>query len=285
MKSGFIAIVGRSNVGKSTLINRLVDTKVAITTPKPQTTRKPIHGVLNDPRGQAVFVDTPGLFQNAKDALTKTLNKAITDTLSDIDAVLYVTDSTRAIGSEEKHMLRILSTVKKPILVLLNKSDDYASKDHLQEYEALAEGFNAHIAISALHGSNLDLVKDWVFEQLPEGDPMYGEYDLSNLSPEERLAEIIREKIFLKFQKELPYTAHVVVDEIHSSEKNGMTVSARILTHSDRYRGMFIGKGGQAVKEIGSSARRELEAITGNKVRLNLVVEVDPHWISRLELS
>lgn len=284
MKSGFVAIIGRSNVGKSTLINALVGTKVAITTPKPQTTRKPIQGVLTTDEGQVVFVDTPGVMQKARDQLTKTLLNSVRDSLRDIDAVIYVADPTRSIGNEEKQAMKLIEGVEVPKILAINKTDDRKSSAYIDFYRDLAPQFDAVVEISAAHGSNLDILKKWIFEQMPEGEPFYPLYHVSNISKEEQIAEIIREKLFLRLQEEVPYSTHVEVDEIAERKNGTLFIHATIYTSEERYRRMIIGKGGRGIREIGQSSRKELEAISDRNIFLEMQVEVDKHWVEKLAM-
>jgi len=282
MKSGFAVLIGRSNVGKSTLINNLVGTKVAITTPKPQTTRRPVQGVLTRPEGQVVFVDTPGVMQKAKDQLTKKLLDFVRHSLKDIDILVYVVDPTREIGNEEKQALKMIEPLEQPKLLVINKIDDPRSKLFIDSYRDLAETqFDGYVEISALKGSNTDILEHWIFDQLPEGELFYPDGDVSNMSKEEQLAEIIREKLFLRLRQEVPYSVHVVVDEIAVREDETLYINARVLTTEERYKRMIIGKGGRGIKEIGQSTRKELESITDKKVFLDLTVDVDSRWIER----
>ena len=214
MKSGFAVIIGRSNVGKSTLLNSLVGTKVAITTPKPQTTRKPIQGVLTTDEGQIVFVDTPGVMQKARDELTKKLLASVKRSLQDIDVILYVADATRAIGNEEKQTLKLIEATKTPKLLVINKIDDRASEKYIDFYRDLADRFDDVLEVSAQRGSNLDKIKKWIFEHFEEGELMYPDFQVSNISREEQIAEIIREKLFLRLREEVPYSTHVEVNTI-----------------------------------------------------------------------
>ena len=285
MKSGFAVIIGRSNVGKSTLLNSLVGTKVAITTPKPQTTRQPIQGVITTKEGQVVFVDTPGIMQKAKDLLTKKLNASVKESLKDIEVVLYVADATRFIGNEEKQVLQLIKDVPQPKLLVINKIDNHTSKKYIDFYRDLLEtyDFDAAVEVSAKTGHNLDLIKRWIFDHLPEGPFMYPDAQISNLSPEERIAEIIREKVFLRLREEVPYSTHVVVEEMEERKNGTLYIRAKIFTTSDRYQGMIIGKGGRGIREVGESARKELTAITDKNIYLDLQVEVDAHWIERFE--
>ncbi len=280
-KSGFAVLVGRSNVGKSTLLNALVGTKVAITTPKPQTTRLPIHGILSTEEGQAVFVDTPGIFQKSRDRLTKKLLEAVTQSLKDVDVVVYVVDPTRAIGDEEKYVLRIVEAIEKPKLLVINKSD-LRNKPYLGHYRDLAPKFSEVLEVSALNGTHVKALAQAILQHLPEGEPFYPEFQFTNLPNEQWVAELIREKLFLRLRQEVPYSVHVVVEEMERRENGTIYIKATVLTTEERYQRMIIGRGGRGIKEIGQSTRNELEAVTGAKVYLDLTVEVDPHWVERL---
>ncbi|MBP9828371.1 GTPase Era [Patescibacteria group bacterium] len=283
MKSGFVAIIGRSNVGKSTLMNTMVGSKVAITTPKPQTTRRPIQGVVTRPEGQIVFVDTPGIMQNAKDVLTKKLLDYAKDSLRDIDAIVYVVDPTRAMGDEEKQALKMIENHTKPKLLVINKMDDPDRKHFIDYYRDLANQFDAYAEVSALNGKNIDVIERWLLEKMPEGEMNYPEFQLTNLSNEDWMAELIREKLFLRLREEIPYTTHVEVDEITRREDGIVYVHAIIFTNNDRYRPMIIGKGGRGIKEIGQSTRRELETVSGDHYYLDLEVQTDARWIGKFE--
>lgn len=282
LKSGFAVLVGRSNVGKSTLLNSLVGTKVAITTPKPQTTRLPVQGILTRPDGQVVFVDTPGLMKKAKDELTKKLSQAIRDSLKDVDAIIYVADPTRSIGDEEKSVLAMIRDIPKTKILAINKSDlkDPPFADH---YRDLAPEFSAVVDVSALTGTGVHALADLIFEAMPVGEPYYPLQQLTNMPSETWLAELIREKLFLRLRQEVPYTTHVEVEEMESREDGTLYAKATIYTTEERYKRMIIGKGGQGIKEIGQSTRNELEAVMQRKIFLDLTVDVDAHWIDRLE--
>lgn len=284
-KSGFAVLVGRSNVGKSTLLNTLIGTKVAITTPKPQTTRHAIQGVLHRDEGQIVFVDTPGIFRKKHDVLTESLNRAAKTALKDIDVVVYVVDATRAIGPEEEQVMRMVKASDKPVILAINKTDDHAR--YLEDYRALSPDFGATVEISALRGTHIKPLVHAILDRLPEGDPMYPKGQVTNLDPKFWHAELIREKLFLALRQELPYATTVEVDDIEESEtKSGeplLRIRARILTDSDSHKKIIIGKGGRTLGKIGSMARRELEQVHGMKVFLDIDVETDPHWVRRSE--
>lgn len=285
MKAGFAVLVGRSNVGKSTLLNALVGTKIAITSPKPQTTRVQVHGIVHDPRGQIVFVDTPGIFERPIDRLTKSLNQQAKSALHGIDIVVYVVDPTRAIGNEEHIILRLLETVEVPKILVINKID-LRDLPFASEYEALADRFDLMLRISGMHHKNLKPLLDAVFERLPEGQPFYPEFQYTNLEHKQWVAELIREKLFIQLPAELPYGTSVELDEMEEKkDKEGaplLYIKARILTATARHKSMIIGKEARKIKEIGGAARKELEAVLQKKVFLDLTVEVDERWMDRI---
>ena len=277
----YVAIMGDSGVGKSTLLNALIGSKIAITTPKAQTTRKPVHGILSAPAGQIVFVDTPGIFKESRDALSKVLLRFVRNSLRDIDAVVYVVDPTRAIGSEEKYALSLLDNLKQPKILVINKMD-LRNLPFLESMRALSPRFDKTIELSALNNTNLNLLKQTIFDFLPEGEPYYPIGQLSNMPNEEWIGELIREKLFLRLRQEVPYSVQVTVDEVTRRENGMVYIAARILTSDDRYQRMIIGSKGHGVKEIGQSARRELQAVMNAPVFLDLNVEIDSHWVERL---
>jgi GTP-binding protein Era len=284
MKSGFVMLAGRSNVGKSTLLNALVGSKVAIMSPKPQTTRHPVRGVLHDPRGQIVFVDTPGVFLGKKDGVSRRLNDLVKETLVGIDAILYVVDPTRAPGAEEEFIQSLLKNAGKPLLYLINKGDlSEKERPHLEHYRAVDVGQQGSADVSAKTHKNLNLVVDKLFELLPEGEPYYPDLQITDMAHKEWLEELIREKCFHALHEELPYSVRVNVEDMEEREDGSRFIQATILTTADRYKGMIIGKGGIRLKEIGMNARKELETVTGGKVFLELTVKVDEKWQTRFQ--
>lgn len=284
VKSGIVTIVGRSNVGKSTLLNTIVGTKVAITTPRAQTTRKPIQGVITRPEGQIVFVDTPGVMQKHNDQLTKQLLEYVSQSLKDINAIVYVVDPTRAMGDEEKQALKFIENSTVPKLLVINKMDDKASKNFIGYYRDLATKFDAYAEVSALTGKDVDRIVTWLFEKMPEDEQyLYPEFQFTNQTNQEWMAELIREKLFLRLHEELPYTTHVEVNEITERPNGTVYVNATVFTNDERYKRMIIGAGGRGIKEIGESTRNELEAVTDRKYYLELRVEVDKHWMARFD--
>lgn len=282
-KSGLATIVGRSNVGKSTLLNALVGTKLAITSIKPQTTRHLIQGVINDDRGQIVLIDTPGYFTEKRSPLTAKLTEKIHHAIKDIDLILYMVDPTRSIGQEERHLLSILRKVKKPQILVINKIDlNEKSLPFLEDFRALKEDFTDMIEISALKFKHLKPLKDLIFQYLPDGEPLYPTDQISNTEPRFLISEIIREKLFNTMGDEVPYTATVEIEEIEDEPKI-LLIKAVILTFDKRYKKMIIGQGASKIKEMGASARKELEIMMNRKVYLDLRVEVDKDWERRFE--
>lgn len=283
MKSGFVALIGRSNVGKSTLLNTLVGTKISATSFRAQMTRNEIHGVMNMPDGQAVFVDTPGVFKDSKNALSAKLTNKVKSVLDQgLDLIIYVTDPTRDIGSEERAAFGMIRHIDKPKILVINKCDVSEDERPFQEsYLAWSKDFDAVFELSALQASHIQPLKQKVMELLPEGEPFYPDNQLTNVDNYFWIAEIIREKVFSVLDKEVPYSVAVEVDKVE--DKSNITIiTARILTDEERYKKIIIGHRGQKIKEIGQMARRELEAATDKKIFLELEVEVDEHWVERV---
>jgi len=276
-----VAIVGRSNVGKSTLLNALIGSKIAIVSPKPQTTRHIIHGVLHDDRGQIVFVDTPGVFKHAPDRLTARLNEKVKEALSGIDAVVYVVDATRHVGDEERIVHRLVAVMDKPKILVFNKAD--RKQPFKDEYLAWQEEFDDVIEVSALQGTSLKRLVDAVFAVLPESVALYPADQITNIENRFWVEEIIREKIYMAMDKEIPYTTAVKVESTEERPNGLVYVKAFIMTTSPRYKKMIIGHGGAKIREIGSAARYELEAVTGKKIFLDIEVVVEERWMERFE--
>lgn len=281
-KSGFVVMIGRSNVGKSTLMNSIIGSKIAITTPKPQTTRLPIQGILTRGESQIVFVDTPGVLKGAKDALSKKLLSAVKESLEDVDVIVYVVDPTRQIGQEEREVMRLVESIDKPSILVINKMD-LERKPYLDFYRDLSENYDETVELSALKGTHVGTLIEKLQDIVPEGEFYYPEHQLTNMPNKYWMAELIREKLFLRLRQELPYSTHVEVTEMEERENGMMYIKAKVFTTTDRYKRMIIGAGGRGIKEIGQSVRKELEAVMQAKVFIDLRVEVDPHWMQRFE--
>jgi len=282
MKTGTVCLIGRPNVGKSTLLNNILGQKVSITSPKPQTTRFNIQAVYEDARGQIIFVDTPGIFGKVKDPIAKRINERAEESVSGgVDVVVYMVDHTRERDFEENKALGIVRKVNAPKILAINKID-VKKPTHIVQYKFMEEEFNKVVEISALEHKNLNTLLDDIFEFLPEGEPQIDTSTLSqpglNIDSRIFISEIIREKAFLFLRKEVPYTLATVVDEVVERDNGLVYIKARILTSADRYKAMIIGKGGFMIKEISQAARKELETATSKKVYLELTVETDPHW-------
>ncbi len=282
MKSGFAILIGRSNVGKSTLLNTLVGTKVSATSFRAQMTRNVIHGVVNTPEGQITFVDTPGIFKDRKSSLTSKLIQRAKEALEGVDMIIYVVDPTREIGDEERYAFGLIRHIDLPKILVINKSDlPERDRKHQRDYELLGKDFNAVFSLSALRASHIQPLKEKVMELMPEGEPMYTDGQLTNVHEYFFISELIREKVFSVFDKEIPYSMTVEVDNVE--EKSDIfVITARILTDEERYKKLIIGAGGKRIKEIGQMARRELEQALAKKVYLELEVVVDKHWVERL---
>jgi GTPase len=286
MKSGTVLIIGRPNVGKSTLVNSLVGTKVVITSPKPQTTRFPTRGVYSDERGEIIFTDTPGIFDKAHDRLAQKINRETLRSLNTaFDVAIYMVDHTRRRDMEDSRVLGLARQIKKPVIVVINKID-FQERSYIAQYRFLVDEFEHIFEISALKNKHLPPLLDKIFELLPEKigtddkHPITSDltYPVIDINSRIFIAELIREKIFIMTGDEIPYTTTAVVDEITERTKDVTYIKARILTTHHRYRRMLIGAGGRKVKEIGAYARKEIELATHKKIFLDLTVEVDKHW-------
>jgi len=275
-------LAGRSNVGKSTLLNALVGTKVAITTPKPQTTRRPVRGILNDERGQIVFVDTPGLFLGMKDIVSKRLNEYVKETLRGVDAIIYVVDPTRDPGQEEARIQLMLRDTTIPIILVVNKSDlPERKRPYTDTYRDINVGQIEILEISAQKHSNLNQLIDLLYTALPEGEPYYPAGQMTDMENLEWIQEIIREKVFLSLSEELPYSTTVRVDDMEMRDDGTRVIYATVLTTSERHKRMIIGAGAKKIKEIGIQVRKELEMVMQSKIFLELRVKVDSKWPER----
>lgn len=279
-KSGFIAIVGRPNVGKSTLINSIIGEKVAIITPKPQTTRNRITGIKTTAEGQMIFIDTPGIHK-AKTLLNRRLVDTARGALSDADVVLFVVSAEKEPGSDDEFILTTLRPVEVPIILVINKIDLVTREKLLSlidDYRRRRD-FREVVPISALKGFSVDRLERLVLDLLPEG-PKYFPDDIFTDLPERFLAaEMIREKVILLTREEIPYVTAVTVDTFREVEqKNLIVIQATITVEKESQKGILIGKKGSMLKEIGTRAREELERFFNAAVYLELFVKVSPGW-------
>jgi len=279
-RSGTIAIVGRPNVGKSTLLNQILGEKVAIVSPKPQTTRNRVTGIRTTETSQMIFLDTPGIHQ-ARSLLNRRMVDVALATLHEVDGVLWLLAAPERIGAEDEKIAQILAGVTNPVFVLLNKID-LVSKGRLlpliQRCSEMLPGKEI-MPISALKGDNLPLLLELIEKGLPEGPKLFPEGEYTDQSERFLASEIIREKIFLLTREEIPYGVAVTIDEFtEKEEKNLIVINATVHTERDSHKGILIGKRGAMLKEIGTQAREELEALLGCKIFLELFIRVDEGW-------
>lgn len=289
MRSGFVPVVGRPNVGKSTLVNALVGSKVAITSTRPQTTRNTIRGVVtggadDSPDWQIVLVDTPGLHK-PRTELGNRLNRLVYGTLSEADAVVFVLDATQRIGPGDRLIAERLREAGTDVAVAVNKVDKAGTGQVVEQLdEAASWDFAAYVPVSALRGENLGSLLQVLAERLPEG-PLYFPVGTSTDQPDEYLVgEIVREKFLDRLREELPHSLAVVVDDVIERDDGLTTIAARVIVERRSQRGIVIGRGGELLGDAGTEARTELEAIFGTRVHLDLRVVVEPDWQRRPQL-
>jgi GTP-binding protein Era len=286
LKSGIAVLVGRTNVGKSTLLNALVGTKIAIVTPKPQTTRDTYHGIVNRAgQGQIVFVDTPGIFKTQPSKLVANLHHKIRDAIEGIDVIVHVADPTRSLGAEDQRVSELVSHVPHPKILVLNKFD-LPNRPFYETWLERGPKYASVVEVSALTGRNVELVIQAIFQHLPVGPAQYPAGQVTNVTNEFWIAELIREKLYLKTNQEVPYTATIQIETVEDrKDKSGkplVYIKAAILTTDERHQRMLIGQGARKIKDIGSFARKELEVAMNKKVFLDLDVLVDEKWMERL---
>ena len=286
-KSGFVTLIGRPNVGKSTLMNNLIGQKIAITSSKPQTTRNRIQTVYTDDVGQIIFLDTPGIHK-AQNKLGEYMDSVAERTLSEVDVVLWLVEPTTFIGKGEQHIAKLLETTKTPVILVVNKIDTVEKGELLpviDKYKDIVD-FKACIPVSAVTGENKDDLLKTVFDLLPEG-PMYYDEDVVTDQAERQItAELIREQTLRRLKDEVPHGVAVMVESmkeekdtsVRHSHKNIMNIEATIFCERDSHKGIIIGKKGAMLKEIGTNARHQISDLLGMKVNLNLWVKVKKDW-------
>jgi GTPase len=277
-RAGYVAIVGRPNVGKSTLLNALVGGKISITSRRPQTTRHHVVGIRTVPAAQIVFVDTPGYQTRHLNALNRVLNRAVTQSLKEVDAVLFVVEAGR-FGADDRLVLSLLPKAR-PVLLVINKTDMLKDKRLLLPYlEKMASEFPFAelVPVSAQKGTQLAELADTLRQYLPEGPPLFGNDEITDRNERFLAAELIREKLFRALGEELPYSAAVMVDRFEE-EGNLRRIAASIVVDKPGHKAIVIGKGGAKLKAIASSARKDMEKLFGGKVFLEVWVRVKRGW-------
>jgi len=274
MKSGLVAVAGRPNVGKSTLVNALCGQKVAITSKVPATTRRRIFGVANGPDYQLALVDLPG-FQRPLDTLTERMQRTVDDSFADVDVVLLVVDAREHIGSGDRFVARRVFGLGKPVVIAVNKVDRLKHGHVAAQMKVAAElgDFHALHPVSAKTKEGVDELRDDLVSLLPAGDPLFPGGEATDLTIEERVAEVIREKALHLTREEVPHAVTVEVEEIEDK-----VVRALLYVETESQKGILVGKRGAMVREIGTRARPEVEALIGHPVYLELVVRVRPKW-------
>ena len=282
-KSGIVLLLGRPNVGKSTFLNNVIGQKISITSPKSQTTRFPIKAVYEEERGQLIFIDTPGIFKKAEDKLAKKINKkALQAIKDDFDVALYMVDHTRHRDFEEGRLIGIVRKITKPVILVINKIDK-KKPSYLPEYRFLEDEIDEVYLISALKKQHIKPLLDSIFAKVKRPYPLVDTKDLVfpglNINSRQFIEELIREKVYLFARQEVPYKTSVTVEEVVERDDETLYIKAAIYTLDKRYKRMLIGKEGRMITEIGRAARKELELSRGQRVYLDLRVEVNYHLL------
>lgn len=282
-KSGYVAIIGRPNVGKSTLMNRIIGQKIAIISDRAQTTRNKIRTIYTDERGQMVFLDTPGI-NSPKNRLGEYMLDVALDSAGDADVILWLVEPSNFIGKGEEYIMEQLGKLKVPVILVMNKIDEVPKEEvygYIDNYKARME-FAQAVPVSAKKGTNVQALKEEIFKALPEGPYFYDEEELTDQSLRQIAAEMVREKALRLLKDEVPHGIAVVIDKYH--ERKSRTgepiadIDAVIICERDSHKGIVIGKGGAMLKKIGSAARRDIEEMTETKVNLKLWVKVRKEW-------
>lgn len=281
-KSGFVTIIGRPNVGKSTLMNHLIGQKIAITSKKPQTTRNRIQTVLTDEqKGQIIFLDTPGIHK-AKNKLGEFMVNTAEHTLNEVDVILWLVEPTDYIGAGEQHIIEKLKNVDTPVILVINKLDTLSDKNEMLKYIDVYRkvyDFAEIIPASALRGQNTEVIVDMIFKYLPYGPMFYDEDTITDQPERQIVAEMIREKALHALNEEIPHGIAVTIEQMKQRKgKKIVDIDATIICERDSHKGIIIGKNGAMLKKIGSNARFEIERLLEQQVNLKLWVKVKKDW-------
>ena len=280
VKSGFVTLIGRPNVGKSTLMNKIIGQKIAITSNKPQTTRNRIQTVFTDERGQIVFVDTPGIHK-AKNKLGEYMVGAAVKTLSEVDVICWLVEPSTFIGAGEQSIIERLKSVNAPVILVINKMDTVKKEEVLPVIEKYSRElkFAEIVPLSARNGDNVDDLVDTIFKYLPYGPMFYDEDTVTDQPMRQIVSELIREKALHALNEEIPHGIAVAVDSMKlRGSKKIYDIDATIVCERDSHKGIIIGKGGEMLKKIGTNARYEIEKQLDCKVNLKLWVKVKKEW-------
>lgn len=280
LKSGFVTLIGRPNVGKSTLMNHLIGQKIAITSDKPQTTRNRIQTVYTDERGQIIFLDTPGIHK-AKNKLGEYMVSVAERTMNEVDLILWLVEPSTFIGAGERHIAEQLKKVKTPVMLVINKIDTIKNQEEIltfiNAYKDILS-FAEIVPVSALKDKNTDLMTELIFKYLPEGPQFYDEDTVTDQPMRQIAAELIREKTLRLLNDEIPHGIAVTIEKMTERKNGMMDIEANIVCERDSHKGIVIGKGGAMLKKIGTSARVEIENLLDAKVNLQLWVKVRKEW-------
>ena len=279
-KSGFVTLIGRPNVGKSTLMNKIIGQKIAITSNKPQTTRNRIQTVYTDERGQIIFLDTPGIHK-AKNKLGDYMVNVAEKTLKEVDVILWLVEPSTFIGAGERHIIEQLKKVKTPVFLIINKVDTVNKEDVLKFIDVYRKeyDFMEIIPASAMKGNNVDTIIDMIYKYLPYGPAYYDEDTVTDQPVRQITAELIREKALKCLDDEIPHGIAVSIDRMNYRKDGSLVdIDATIICERESHKGIIIGKGGVMLKKIGSAARYEIERLVETKVNLKLWVKVKKEW-------
>lgn len=280
IKSGFVTLIGRPNVGKSTLMNKIIGQKIAITSNKPQTTRNRIQTVYTSDEGQIIFLDTPGIHK-AKNKLGEYMVNVAERTLKEVDVILWLVEPSNFIGAGERHIVEQLKNVKTPVFLIINKTDTVKKDDLFQYIDTYRKiyDFAEIIPASALKGDNTDTIIELIYKYLPYGPAYYDEYTVTDQPMRQIAAELIREKALKCLDDEIPHGIAVAIDRMNFRKDGSIVdIDATIVCERESHKGIIIGKGGAMLKKIGSAARYEIENLVETKVNLKLWVKVKKEW-------
>ena len=279
-KSGFVTLIGRPNVGKSTLMNHLIGQKIAITSDKPQTTRNRIQTVYTDDRGQIIFLDTPGIHK-AKNKLGEYMVNVAEHTLKEVDVILWLVEPATFIGAGERHIAEQLKNVKTPVILVINKIDTVKNQDEILTFIAAYKDvcdFAEIVPLSALKDKKTDLLTELIFKYLPYGPQFYDEDTVTDQPMRQIASELIREKALRLLDDEIPHGIAVTIEKMKERRGGLIDIEASIVCERESHKGIIIGKGGSMLKRIGIEARKEIESMMDTQVNLQLWVKVRKEW-------